>query len=573
MDRKLRLFLSVLLAAAALLVAWRMYTLDQQRLLWGHLPLFFFALAWVAIVLAVSRRNFRWLGLSTLSGVLLAVGFPPLPLTFVLFIAWIPLLMVESEIAATGGPRAGRQVFRYAYHAFIVWNILTTYWVGNAAFVAGLFAISVNALLMTIPFMLFHWGKKFMPRLSYLLLVAYWITFEYLHLRWELSWPWLTLGNAFAEFPSWVQWYEYTGVLGGSLWILATNILLWKRKFAQAGAVLAIPLIASLAMYHTCEEQGGEPVEAVVVQPNYEAHYEKFDVPQSEQLERFLSLADSMVTPETRYVFFPETSFGPVRDTEIGIENTTGALEDWVNHYPDLALVTGLTMYHVFRTGETHSPNVREYGREGQVMYYESFNGATQFARGTAEYPIYKKSRLVPGAESFPYNRFLFFLKPIVDKLGGSTAGLATQKQRISFEGPQGLRVAPIICYESVFGEYHAGYIRAGAQFGAIITNDGWWDNTPGHRQHLRYASLRAIETRRDIARSANTGISAFINQRGDILQPTRYGEAAVIRGTLRPNDRITFYVRWGDLAGRIAMFLTVIFFLNNLVKKIIGKE
>ncbi|MBK7334685.1 MAG: hypothetical protein IPJ00_00350 [Saprospirales bacterium] len=214
MPKKLRL-LSIPLLLMAAFLAWRMYALDRQELLWGHLPLYFFAAAWAGLVLATSRKNVRWLGLSTASGVLLAAGFPPLPFTFLLFIAWIPLLMVESEITAAGGPRTGRAVFKYAYHSFIVWNILTTFWLANASFLAGVFSIAANALLMSLPFALFHWSRKYLPRLSYLLLIAFWLTFEYLHLRWELSWPWLTLGNAFSEFPSWVQWYEYTGVLGG----------------------------------------------------------------------------------------------------------------------------------------------------------------------------------------------------------------------------------------------------------------------------------------------------------------------------------------------------------------------
>ena len=90
--------------------------------------------------------------------------------------------------------------------------------------------------------------------------------------------------------------------------------------------------------------------------------------------------------------------------------------------------------------------------------------------------------------------------------------------------------MAPVICYESVYGEYSTGYIKKGAQAIFIMTNDGWWDNTAGHRQHLYFASLRAIEARRAIARSANTGISAFVNQRGDILQPTRYDEPIAIK-------------------------------------------
>lgn len=566
---KILRFLSIPLFLVAAFLAWRMYALDRQELLWGHLPLYFFAAAWAGLVLATSRKNGRWLGLSTLSGVLFALGFPPLPFTFLLFIAWIPLLMVESELTAAGGPRTGRAVFKYAYHSFIVWNILTTFWLANASFLAGVFAIAANALLMSIPFSLFHWCRKFIPRLSYLLLAAFWLCFEYLHLRWELSWPWLSLGNAFGEFPSWVQWYEYTGVLGGSLWILLVNILLWTRRFSVAGAALAVPLIVSLAIYYTYKEAGSDPIEVVAVQPNYEPHYEKFQTPELEQLSRFIALADSTVTADTRYVIFPETSFGPIRDEEIGLESVTRRLQAWADQHPGLTVLTGLTLFHVFEGGEAHSPHVREFRRKEEVMYYEAFNGATQFEAGAREYPIYKKSKLVPGPESFPYSRFVFFLKPIVDKMGGSVAGLATQPKRSILKGLHGHRVAPIICYESVFGEYHTGYIRVGAQFGAIITNDGWWDKTAGHRQHLRLASLRAIETRRDIARSANTGISAFINQRGDILQPAQYGEAGAIRGMVRPSDRITFYVRWGDLIGRIALFLALILVLNSVVRKV----
>jgi apolipoprotein N-acyltransferase len=562
MINKTRL-LSIPFLLLAAFVAWRMFALDQERLLWGYLPLFFFAAAWAGIVLAAAPKNWRRLGLSTLSGVLLALAFPPLPFTFLMFVAWIPLLWLQEEMRE----ESNWQVFKYAFHAFMVWNILTTYWVTNAAFIAGLFAISVNSLLMSIPFLLFHWSRRKLPRLAGASFIAFWLAFEYIHLRWELSWPWLTLGNAFAQYPSWVQWYEYSGVFGGTLWILLVNALLVRKRFWQAGLAMGLPLVISLVWYYNYEEKGGEPVEVVVVQPNYESHYEKFDVPEREQLSRFLSLADSAITPQTRYLVFPETSFGPLRDRDIGREPSTAGLQDWVEKHPEVSLITGLTLFHIFEPEEAHSPNVRVSKQGNSDIYYESFNGATQFGAGQGEYPIYKKSKLVPGAESFPYGRLLFFLKPIVDKLEGSTAGLATQPERAVLTGRQGLRVAPVICYESVYGEYHGGYIRKGAQLSAIITNDGWWDNTAGYRQHLRFASLRAIETRRDIARSANTGISAYINQRGDILQATKYEEAAAIRATVRPNEQITFYVKWGDMIGRIALFLALLVGLNAFVK------
>ncbi|MBK8704010.1 MAG: hypothetical protein IPN33_10570 [Saprospiraceae bacterium] len=126
--------------------------------------------------------------------------------------------------------------------------------------------------------------------------------------------------------------------------------------------------------------------------------------------------------------------------------------------------------------------------------------------------------------------------------------------------------IGPAICYESVFGEYFTGYIRKGAQAIFIMTNDGWWDNTAGHRQHLWYASLRAIETRRSIARAANTGISAFVNARGDISQPTAYGEQAAIRQKITLSDQRTLYVKWGDMIARIAIFLALLWLLNTIV-------
>jgi apolipoprotein N-acyltransferase len=116
-----------------------------------------------------------------------------------------------------------------------------------------------------------------------------------------------------------------------------------------------------------------------------------------------------------------------------------------------------------------------------------------------------------------------------------------------------------VICYESVFGEFFARFVRNGARVMFIITNDGWWGNTPGHRQHFDFASLRAIETRRSIARSANTGISAFINQRGDDLDATGYWVPAAIKGSINANREITFYVRHGDYLARMSSVLSIV--------------
>ena len=92
-----------------------------------------------------------------------------------------------------------------------------------------------------------------------------------------------------------------------------------------------------------------------------------------------------------------------------------------------------------------------------------------------------------------------------------------------------------------------------------VITNDGWWHDTPGHRQHNALSSIRAIETRRSVARSANTGVSSFINQRGEVLNKLTWWERGAIRNTINANDTITFYVKHGDYIGRTALWVSVL--------------
>lgn len=584
--------ISLLLLALCVWMSISMWQRFQADLLWGYRPLFLFLGGWLGLLgLVQSIRSFRgkevpWqrLAYSTLSGLLLGIGFPDLVAApFLLFIAWIPLLLVERQLEAAGKTRK-RAFLGHVFHTAMVWNILSTYWVTNTAFFAGIFAITANSFLMSLPFLFYLWAKRGMPKLAYPALVAFWLTFEYLHMNWELTWPWLTLGNGLAEFPALVQWYEYTGVFGGSLWIWLLNILFLqaydlhqqaqsaKGPLLRATLLILIPCLFSIIRYATYTEEG-DRIDVVVVQPNFEPHYEKFSVPESRQVERFIDLSEPLLDEQVDYLVFPETSFGYMEETDILNYPAISRLRQEFGRYPDLLIVTGLNAYHDFGPDEARTPHTRQrQTRDGRMVDFEIMNLAAQLPMDpTQEVQTYRKSKLVPGPEIFPFKKFLFFLEPLVDKLDGTTAGLATQEKRGVFSSKHG-RIAPVICYESVFGEYYGGYVRhegqgQGAQAGFIMTNDGWWDNTAGHRQHLFFASLRAIETRRPIARSANTGISAFVNQRGDILQATRYNEPTAIRGEMTLNDELTFYTIWGDLIARVALFISILFLLNSFVK------
>ena len=172
------------------------------------------------------------------------------------------------------------------------------------------------------------------------------------------------------------------------------------------------------------------------------------------------------------------------------------------------------------------------------------------------------------GVENFPYQDIL---KPVLGNimidLGGTVAMKTTQEERSALKLSNHTATAPIICYESVYGEYVTGYIKNGAELLSIITNDAWWGDTQGHKQHLSYAKLSAIETRRDVVRSANTGISAFINQKGDIVQQLGYEKRGSLRGDVQLNQEETFYVKYGDYIARVASFIALFSFLFAVVK------
>ncbi len=557
--------------------------LRQQQLdLWGHWPLLQFLSGWLILVLLIHRKALRdtatlrrWL-LASLTGVLLAVGFPPSPLPFLLFVAFIPLLIAtEKEEELTRGQRFG-----LLYHAFILWNILSTFWVANTAYVAGIFANSVNALLMTMPFLAFFFiRRKLGQAVAWLALPACWLTFEFLHLRpWDLYWPWLTLGNGLAKMHFGLQWYSITGALGGSLWIVVANQIgydwwthhrgRWQAAWPLA-AWLGVPLIASLTMYATYQEEG-DTIEVVSVQPNFEPHYEKFQASSSAAVERFVELAVAELTPETDYLVLPETSFSGIDLDHIDQSLVYRYFKDLITRYPNLKVVTGLSASRILSDpSEVELSTTRRWSRDGDTIYFEGYNCAVQIGQAD-DVQEYYKALYVPGAEYFPFKRILFFMKPLVDQLGGTSSGYRIRSRQNVFTA-DAVRVAPVICYESIFGEYVSRFVRKGVQAIFVVTNDGWWDNTAGHRQHTQYAKLRAIECRRDVVRSANMGNCCFINQRGDVRQKTVYGQAAAIRGEMVLNEEVTFYARWGDVLGRISLFFSALLLLRSVVKRIVG--
>lgn len=533
------------------------------------------------------KENILLWGLVLLFAVLMSVPFLIPHTGLVALFGFIPLLCMDRIADMLGKKR----VWIYHYSAFVLWNTFTTFWVCNATVGGGIFAILANSLQMSTIFALFRLSKKkFSGSLPYIFLALGWIAWERFYFDAEISWPWLVLGNSFARTTWAVQWYEFTGTLGGSLWIWACNLGLfgmmtalsdgrwncWNIKAkvtSVSGYVLLLiaPVIISTAVGKKYDDAmtAGEQLPVMIVQPNIDP-YNKFEAMSQDQqnaileaqiAQRLASRTDSL----PMLVVAPETFTGGVICGQYNRSTTWRRFTSFLKNHPGVNMLFGASTYDYISSADAPSYTARNV-REG--LWVESHNSALMID-GTARTEIFHKSKLVVAVEQTPYPAI--FCK--IDDLLGGVMGRCVGQERISLlhvrDGVKGenIPIGCAVCYESVYGEYYTGYILEGARAMTIITNDAWWGNTPGYRQHLSYASLRAIETRRAIARCANTGISAIISPSGEIIQPTPWWEPAVIKSSIPLRDDITFFVAHGDITGRVCSFVFMLLMLALFVR------
>lgn len=514
--------------------------------------------------------------LSVLSGILMVLCFPFTgSLTPLVFVAWIPLLLVESYISRQKY-KSGK-VFIHAYLTFFIYNIGTTWWVWNASSGGSILAFLLNTLLMAIVFYGFHLTKKYVGyKEGVFALILYWIGFEYFHYDWESSWPWLTFGNVFSIRVSWIQWYSVTGALGGTLWVLAVNLLLfrtlenvllkketWRIQtplFYSAGFVLFIPLIISIITYINYEEKNN-PIEVVLLQPNIDP-YDKFSgISADAQLEEMIEQAESNATDKTQLIVAPETAY-PLLMPEEMTERT--------NFYRELRALQNRIgnpsiLWGTFTTREYDESQSPASYETGEGTFREEYNSSYFLDENGGNY--IHKSKLVPGVEKIPFVKYFPFMAEWSIDMGGSTNGMGTEPHPKIFKSTK-FDVAPVVCYESIFGGFVAEQCRLGADIICVITNDGWWKDTPGYKQHASFARLRAIENRRSVVRSANTGMSCTINQRGDMANATKWWTKDVIRTNVNLNSETTVYSKYGDVLGRSFGFVSIFLLLFTFVKR-----
>ena len=465
----------------------------------------------------------------------------------VLLFAFTPFFLIENYIFENQKRFGKNAFFILILPGFIIFSIISLAWMRIASIAGAICVIMGLSFLMSFTVWLAHIVRVRTGNISGIIsLISFWLVYEFISLNINIVSPWLNLGNGLSKDILFIQWYEITGTSGGSLWILTSNIILTLLIINhQSGnkrskifliiwlSVIIIPSGYSIYRYLTISENNYNTTEVLVIQPNIDPYTEKFRIPFRDQLKKVISMAEGGVSDKTSWIITPETTVDdPVNLNDLDNDEYLKMIRDFLEAHPRVSFISGLVSYKVYPESST-APTRSARITDSSGLYSDHFNSA--FKIDTGRYPeFYHKSKLVPGIEMQFTNGPGRIITKILPFLGGTKWGYGTQNNRVCFEQSAiSQKIAPIICYESVFGRFVTRYVKEGAEALFIITNDGWWKNTNGYKQHLAFASLRAIENRRPVVRAGNTGVSCIINIKGIRTKETKWWTQAVLKGEI----------------------------------------
>jgi apolipoprotein N-acyltransferase len=491
---------------------------------------------------------------------------------FLLF-CLVPLLLTEDSLEREG--QGLISVLPFSFVFFLCWNLLVTWWLARIHLVGGMSVVVLNSIVMTAVFFLYALVKRSTSG-GVSVLVILWPAYEFLFHRGDLSWPWLSIGNGLASDIRLVQWYEFTGMAGGSLWALVVNSMLFilirhyylRRQGAEVTRIVilavtvAVPLFISLYIYYTYDETGDK--EHFLIVQTARDPYSGGEKPGIEAAGNLLGLARANIDATTRYIVTPETAVDSVWLTDPGDE-ILSVFHRFADQYPGTGMVVGATAFAEVTAAEKSFVTRRDAG--GRL--FDVFNSALYFFPG--ERPkVYHKHYLANGVEQMPFQKYFRMAGRLAIDLGGVSGSLKKGAGPAIIRSPldDSLVLGTLICFESSYGEYAAAMVRQGAEILVVISNDGWFKNTGAYNQHLHLSRVRAVETRRGIARAANYGVSCFISPRGEITGRLEWGEEGALSGQVVKSRELTFYAARGDYIGRLALFFSFLLILNMLVRR-----
>ncbi len=478
--------------------------------------------------------------LAILSGLLIGLAYPPLPLGFLVWFGFIPLI----HILLTARPGAA---FKLGYLAGSTANLVSLYWIGfnSGASWIIVFASMVGAILyLAFYWAVFAWALALINRHLKIGLLCWpllWVAMEYLRSFGAMGFPWINLAVTQAGYLPLVQMAEITGSYGIAFWIILLNVMLYlavrnpvnRRSYLLFSGVLLITvhLTGAWRIHMHGKINPAREIKLALVQPNINPNDKWESSKRAQVFETMDSTLVEALALKPQLVIWPESAVPAYLR---------------INNFRRKKILSRLAPAGIpLLTG-----TVDRYYVDGEKLVY---NGSL-LIRPDDSLTVYHKIQLVPFAEYIP----LSWKFPVLKKLNFGQ-GNFTHGERYTVFEVDSVKFSNLICYESSFPQLVRQFVRRGARLITIETNDAWVGETSGPYQHYASAVLRAVENRVPIARSANTGITGFILPTGETIKKIDLKQQGIILANLPVYNEVSFYARYGDVFSAMCILLTIL--------------
>ena len=494
-----------------------------------------------------------------LSGVMIVLAFPVFDFYLLAWVAFIPLLMSLWK-------KSPAEAFRSGFVFGVVYFFGTLYWIyhsinfyGGVSFVASISIVLLLCCYLSIyPAVFAYFFSSFIKktRMPALLIgPVLWVVLEFVRSYVLTGFPWSSVGYSQYRFLQIIQISDITGVYGVSFLVLAFNCavvdaLLLKARIRKMPLFpLSYTIIAFIIFFAAVissfgygfwrlgQDRPGHPVKAGLVQGNIEQD-KKWDPDfQKYVMDTYFSLSRDAARRSPDLLIWPETAVPFIFGEDKELTDQLVGFQEKLNSY----LLFGSVLEKKTTSGQVFMTNsVILLDKEGKKTFQ------------------YDKIHMVPFGEYVPLRNVLFFVDKLVAGIGDYLPG----NEYIKAETEYG-SFATLICYEIIFPGLVRKFYSTNGDFMVTVTNDAWFGKTAGPYQHFSMAVFRAIENRKPVMRSANTGISGFIDSNGRILAKTELFQRLVLTGEIKTDKTLTYYSRYGDLFSYFCIVISAILFIN----------
>jgi len=524
-------------------------------------------------------RKQLFLGLT--SGILIGLSFPPIPLPYLIFIGLVPYFFALQQ-------REGlAEINRLTYFTAFFFNIITLYWVGGwlpnsdpFLMIAGTTLFFFNPVVFLIPSTLYYFAKKvFNKNVALLLLPFFWAAYEYAYSITDFKFPWLTFGNGLPYFTSYIQIAEIIGVYGLTLLIIYSNVFIYRaikvyiksKKFDKVSISFAIVILLVPIIYGNYKIGSyTEPQKVIrvgLIQPNLDPNEKWKAGSLKEQLNLYLDLSTKAISSGAELLIWPETAL-PVYLLAGRYPNEVNRLHQFVdtNHVPILTGMPDATFYR----DSSVAPEDAKPLSNGKTMY-TSYNSILLFSPNSKDVQKYGKIKLVPFGEKVPLVDVLPFLGDWIKwevGLSGWNTGRDTTVFITEVAG-RNVKIGGIICIESIYPDFTSVFVKKGAEFIAVVTNDSWYGDSSGPYQHKEISVIRAVENKRAVVRAANGGISCLIDPLGRTIADTKMYTRTFLVVDVPLERELTFYTEHPLLIPLLVSLVSIAIILLALFVKI----